>query len=579
MLTPPWLPARPDLRGRADVVDALLAALAEHGHAAVRGGPGVGTTSVLAGVALQSGRPIVAASLAGCEDGDDALRALGDAMGVRPVGDMGAVIDALRALPGAILVADDVANEATWDALRGIADAAGAVWLVAGGEVPDARALEALPEGNLVAARVAASLGLPVEGAVERLAQRAGWLAAFPMGVPGAVDAPAAALAPDRADRAVLRAGIARLVPPPLPGEAAQHAVEHVGPLLALADGAPINGVPDMRDLLLLRRIAALHKDVGVAVRCLAAAARIALVAGQVEVARSLAREALRRAPDHAARGIATWADADALLFAGEVEEALVRYAEATEWLRRAKDSWAQATILRRSADRLAARGHVIAAERHYRQARWYYRSERMSVGIAATLRGAAALAVQAGEFVGAGTLHEQVAAAVDGDADGAGERANLRLGEATLAIARGEYARADRLLRALGDAAGDHALQRASVMRRRADLCLRRGEHDAALTAADQAAALYAALGEPTAHAGCVRLAGDVHAAAGRLGAALDAYREATRLQVRVQDLRGLMRTLEHAAVVAEAAGDVEAARNLRGQRAAVVESLGDGA
>ena len=60
--------------------------------------------------------------------------------------------------------------------------------------------------------------------------------------------------------------------------------------------------------------------------------------------------------------------------------------------------------------------------------------------------------------------------------------------------------------------------------------------------------------------------------AAAGRLPEARAGYREAVRLQVRVQDLRGLLRTLEHAAVVEDALGDTDAARRLREQRAAVM-------
>jgi tetratricopeptide (TPR) repeat protein len=429
--------------------------------------------------------------------------------------------------------------------------------------------------GNPLLARLAGALALPLDDALARLGPHGALLAAIPVGVDAAAAGfvlPAVAMVPDPHDRLLLRRGIAARLTPPRAADAAARLLPFVEGLLALAHGSHARSVPDPRDLLLLRWMARSLASSADAARALATAARLAVASGQVQVARTLLVDRLRRPGAPADTAVLLWADGDALLAAGEIEDALARYADASALFRRARAPHHAATLHRRAGDRLAARGHLVAAEAHLRQARQLYRTEDDAVGVAATLRGAADLAVGAGEWVSAGTLHEQVSATVDCVGDAGVERANLRLGEVTLAIARGEYGRAERLLHGLGPLAQEEPLLRASVARRRADLLLRRGDHDGATTQARAAAALYAAVGEAPAHAACVRLLGDVAAAAGRLEDALGAYREALRLQIRLQDLRGILRTLEHFAVVEEAAGRPEEARRRREQRAAVL-------
>ncbi len=592
-MIPPWLPLRPELPGRAALIAEARERLARDGMLVLVGLPGVGKTAAAGAVVAESGRGLVAVSLLGCEDAADAVRALGEALGVRPVGDEAALLEAVRAAGPVDVLVDDVGSEAVLEpAQRAVAASADARLLVVAEEavLADALVVEPLPDdvlatiapnhdpagldGSPLLARLAAAFGVPVPDALGRLGPGAELLAAFPVGFGGlGAPLPAVAAVPDSADRVVLRRGIAARLPRLAPAEAAARALPAVEGLLALARGAHPPVVPDPRDLLLLRQLAGTTASAEDAVRCLAAAARLATAAGQVQVARALLADRLRTGGPPAQLATLLWADGDALVAAGEVDDALGRWADASALYRRARDPQRAATVHRRAADRLAARGEIVHAEAHYRHARQLYRGEDDTIGVAATLRGAADLAVGAGEWVSAGTLQEQVSATVDPGGAAPLERANLRVGEASLALARGEFARAGRVLDGLGALAADQPLLRANVTRRRADLLLRRGDHEGAATAAKQAASLYATLGEAPAHAACVRLLGDVAAAAGRLADARTSYGEALRLQVRVQDLHGLVRTLDHAAVVEEALGNPDGARQLREQRAAVRE------
>jgi tetratricopeptide (TPR) repeat protein len=589
---PTWLPLRAELPGREALLARAHDALDRRGQLWLDGPPGVGKTAVVGSLLAGSTRSLVAVSLLGCEDAADAARALGSAAGVLPVGDEGGLHERLRARGPLDLLVDDVASEHALElVLRLHAHLTDARLIVVSEaalhddrvEVPplDETIIATLaPEhdaaalgGNAALARLVAALGLDVDAALGRLGDVGRLLASFPMGIAGfGGPLPAVATVPDPMDRVVLRRGLAaRLTPLPFP-EAAAALLPALRPLLSLADGAHPSNLPDPRDILLLRRFAAAAAP-GDAARALAAAARLAAAAGQVPVARGLLAGALGAGGAPADVALLLWADGDALESAGELEEALARWSDASARLRRAKDPGRAAALHRRSADRLAARGEVSHAERLYRLARQLYRAEEDAAGVAATLRGAADLAVAAGEGVSAGTLQEQAVEALSPGAAAVRERANLQACEASLALSRGELGRASRLLDGLTAPAHDEPLLRANLARRRADLLLRRGDHEGASAAARQAASIYAALGEAPARGRCVRLQGDIAAAAGRPGEARARFAEAVRLQVRTQDLPGLARTLEHAAVLEESLGNADAARRLREQRAAVRE------
>ncbi|MBM4390078.1 MAG: hypothetical protein FJ090_03065 [Deltaproteobacteria bacterium] len=170
---------------------------------------------------------------------------------------------------------------------------------------------------------------------------------------------------------------------------------------------------------------------------------------------------------------------------------------------------------------------------------------------------------------MGAGALHDEA-----GEAAGAGvaERTNLRLGELSLALVRGEGSRIRKALDTLEATAGDDALLRANLWRRRADALLRGGDPEGALIAVDRAVGLYGNLGEFVARGAALRLLGDICGVCGRAQDAREGYARALDQQMRVRDWRGLARTLDHAAALEEHLGAMERARMLRDQRAAVV-------
>lgn len=585
-MPPPWLSVRGELPGRGALVAAARARLAESGLLALTGAPGIGKTAV-AGALLAGGtRRLVAVSAVGCEEPADLVRALGAELGLAPIGDEGALLEALR---GPIdLLVDDVEDDNLLEPVHRAAAANPDLRLIVVGEHAMTDALEVGPleaehlmalapghdvstfEGSPLLALMAAAFGAPPAEALRRLGAAAALLASFPPGFAAMTENIATvATIPDARDRVVLRRGVAARLPRLSAQEAGARALRLVEPLMPLARGAHPTRPPDPRDLLLLRALAR-TVDPEAAARCTAAAARLAVIAGQVQFARGLLAERLRIVGSSRAQATLLWADGDALLAAGEVEDALRRWADASALFARVRDPRSAATVHRRAGDRLAARGQLHLAEAHYRLARPLYRSVDDSEGAAATLRGAADLAMAAGEWVSAGTLQEQVADAIAGSSPA--ERANATIGEATLAIARGEYTRAARLLDGL---TSTEPLLRANVARRRADLLLRRGDHDAARAEARAAGAGYAALGEAAAHAACVRLDGDIAAAAGWLDEARALYRSALRLQVRGQDLAGLSRTLEHAATLEEALGEAALARRMREQRASVREVM----
>ncbi|MDP2312628.1 MAG: hypothetical protein Q8P41_06960, partial [Pseudomonadota bacterium] len=279
-MIPAWLPLRPDLPGRAAVIAEGRERLAHDRSLTLSGPPGIGKTAVAGAIVAGSGRTLLAVSLLGCEDAADAVRALGEAVGIRPVGDEGALLDAMRAHGPVDLLADDIASEAVLEPiLRAVAAAADArLVLVSEGTLPGGLSanqlvLDGLPDdvlgplapdldprgfdGNPLLARLAGALSLPVAEALARLGKPAALLAAFPVGLAGlgGPGLPAVATVPD-ADRVVLRRGIAAHIAPLSDTDAAAQAVPALEGLLALARGAHPPVVPDPRDLLLLRRLA-----------------------------------------------------------------------------------------------------------------------------------------------------------------------------------------------------------------------------------------------------------------------------------------------------------------------------------
>ena len=537
------------------------------------GEPGVGKTTLAGAVARASGRAIVAVSLAGCTTADDAVRALGDAAGTARCGDEGATLEALRRSPPLFFVIDDVSEAATLAPverlLAGLADTRALVlseraFLPRHIEIGDA---SGGAPGSALLARLCQSLGVtdPQE-ALEALPPEAKALAHFPMGVPAGTygTLPSSILRPDLRDRLILRRGIAvrllaRAMPNPEPALKALH------PLLDLARGAHPSKVPDVRDVLLLRALRE-RRDAHDPLRAelAAAEARLLVIFGQPQGAGAVLN-AEAATEGFAGQALLGQARAELAFALGDLDSAWANALTTAEALGAAGDAPGRATIWRRVAERLAERGEVERADEAWRRARHASRLLGDEGGLAAAMRGAAALALSRGEWVGASALHEEAGEIPASHA----ERTNLRLGELTLALVRGENARIRRGLDAMEDAAGDDVLLRANLCRRRADALLRDGDHDGAALAADRAASLYAALGEGIARGAALRVGADIAAMAGRPAEAHGRYEAALREQVRARDWAGLVRTLDHAATLEEHVGNAERARLLRDQRA----------
>lgn len=586
----------PPLVGRGPLLTALAAAVEAAPLVLLVGPAGVGRSAVAAAVA---GPDALTVSLAGCEETGDVLRAVGAALGAVPSGVERAVLEKLGDAAPLCLVADDTTGDDAVEQLQGLVVSVAGLRVIAVveegtvdtelpgrvfvpiGPLSDDDLASAFPavdakacRGSPLMAELSAGLGVP-PAEVPALLARALGDGALPMGIPGAPPpgTPASAL---RADprRTTLRAGVRAMLPggagSPGPQVLAQ-ALAAVTPLLPLAHGEHVGSAPDPRDILLLRALSRLvHATDGT--RCAAAAARLLTAAGQVDLARAL----LRAHPDTTGmgRGMLGWADGEALLASGDVDGALARWREAAEQFRRAGARTTRAQLLRRAADRLGAR-HLLEAESLYRLARNAYRAANDRTGVAAALRGIADLSVANGELVSASTLHDEVDRLL-GDLDAASpaarlERANLLLGQATLSLARGELARAERILDALAPTATDHPLVAANVARRRVELWLRRGRTREAYALARTTADAYAALGEPVAQAKTLRLAAEAAAADGAFHRSIPLLDRALELQIGAQDLPGLARTLGRLALVEAARGDPLAARRRREQEAAV--------
>lgn len=636
-------PLPSDPPGRAALLDALRSRLSRDPLVALHGDAGSGRTTVARAALGGAGAPLEI-SFAGCRGAADALRAVGAALDLTPWGDERTILDGLRQRGALAILADDVETSEVYDQLGRLAGSVPGVEVVGvtltaldGGSfgvdpLPDALIWEAFPgadvpgaRGNPLHAALSALLGLPVAALPERLARLVGRWAWWPMGVPGAppTAVPACLLHPsDHArPRTRLRNGVITLarrghaaLPRPdqaaIEADAVRAALDAVQVLLPLATGAHLRRLPDPRDVLLLLHlvqsplrapVTRAADDTGAA-RLTAAAARLLVAAGQVEVARTLLGAV--EGGTGTDRALLGWADGDALLAVGDTDAALVRWREAAEHLRRAGERNQRADLLRRSADRLGARGQVGDAEPLYRMARNAYRALGAPAGVAATLRGAAGLSVASGELVSAATLHEEVELLLaeahrgDGTREARGdaareprpggtrapdvlrvdlqtESANLTLSQATLAIAQADHPRGERLLDGLGPLARTDPLLAANLHRRLADLHLRRGDHTAALPAARAAASAYSALGEVVAQAGAERTCGDARLLSGDPAGAQAHYRRALELQVAAQDLHGLRRTLTHLACAAAVWGDPAEAQRRREQADSVAQEL----
>ncbi len=568
------------LPGRGLAIHVVRQLLDSHALVGLHGAPGVGKTSLAGAVAQASGRPILAVSLRGCLGEDDALRAFGEALGAIPAGDEAACLACLHDHDGALVIVDDLlAPELVGLVERFVAAVPNGRALLVG-ELPllprrvEVVELDGAEPGTMLLARLAAAMGLASGAEVlAALPSHASLLAHFESGLPaGSVDAiPAAALVPDLRDRLLLRRGLAALLPPVEPSACdVDRIVRALQPLVDVVRGGHVTATPDLRDVLLLRSLAELSVQAASdspAELFAAAEARLLVVAGQPEAA-GARLNAAGSGEGFAGRALLHQARVELDFNIGDLESAWTNAVAAAEALGAAGDAAGRAVLWRRVAERLAERGEVERADDAWRRGRQASRLLGDEAGLAAALRGAASLALSRGEWVGAGALCEEAAESNPTPF----ERVNLRLAEADLALVRGESARLRRALDTLETEGSDDALLHANLWRRRADAFVRSGDLQGAALAVERAAAVYGSLGESVARGAALRLSADVAALAGHHADAFTRYESALRAQVRTRDWSGLIRTLDHAAALADAAEWPERARLLRDQRASVL-------
>jgi hypothetical protein len=355
--------------------------------------------------------------------------------------------------------------------------------------------------------------------------------------------------------------GVFVLGPVAVPGEPSPGPdVDPPWALLHLARGAAIPAGLRWESAVDLRALGELVTDPDRACEASAAAARLFAAWGQLDVSRALLEAARRRNPGASAeaQGLLSWAEADALLLHGEVDSGELHYGFAADRLREAGSLALLARLHHRRAHRLALAGRARAAHGADREARALFREGLEPTGVAETLRAAADRAVAAGESLSAETLYDQA----EGYALSGTEQAQLRLGQAALALSRGELGQAAERLREAAvaveqDGGAGSAVLRASIHHRRAELHLRQGQHPLAVAEATQAMQGYRPIGELGAMGASARLLGDIGAASGQIGEAARWYRIAVAWQVRVQDPVGLRRTLLHASALEDELGD----------------------
>ncbi len=557
MASPPWMaaPGR-EVTSHTWVDEARRRILTCRDPVTIAGPPGSGRTRAAAAIAARHTGPSLGVRLSGCRNAADVTRALGYVLDVPLPGEAARVGAALGERGEVLVVLDEADAPDTLDAIRICAAyAPRAIFLATGGRplVPDA---DLEPPAEWASPQISGAQVDALPPSVEVLAH-------LPAGLPvDTVQAlPESARARTPADLMAIQPRVATEVRlhRPIPPERVARRVAHLANrFLPLATGGSC-APPTQAEILLLRLLAEHLSDTGDAALQVSALARVLAATGQPEegLAALEAFRSLRRLPLRE-EALLLWAEGDVLLDTGLEGEARLCHGLAVERLGDVKDPDLAGTLLRRQADRVLTRGHLREAESLYTRARTLHRNSGDAVAVAATLRGVADVAVAAGEVVAAGALFDQAAATLEGRPRARLELANLRLGQAALAIARGELTEAERLLEEARHAGSGSPLTQALVRRRRAELLLRQGRQDEAWKLLEETSNTLFRLGERAAAAAAIRVQGDVSAAAGRRVEASKLYARALGEAARVGDLATTRRALTHLLALERTGTDV---------------------
>lgn len=520
-----------DLEGNhLGVVAELCLALQGSGAVAELVAPaGIQASAVAARTAEDLACTHVRTSAAGCHDEQDVLRAIGFALDLPLPGDATAVGETLRRLGTPLVVLED-ASAAVLPAFHTLrAMALGARWLVT--------TEDPLGLGSAHAA--------PLVG-----------------GFPRHTDPAVRALLSEDAE--YLRA---------------RGLVPVAEPWLQLAWGATPRALMEHRDVLVVRFLAR-HLPTAPE-RAVAAAAAVRMVArsGQLPLARRLLDAARDPALPAREQALLDWAGGDVLGAYGLHADAATWHRDALDRFDKLGENELAAALLAGSASRLASRGYRQEAAERLRKARAHHRRAGALMGLAAGLRGSAEIALAENEALAADAVFDQAAEILDDFHGGEGdlERAALRVGQASLALARGDLGSASSKLDEARTLAPGVPVLEAAVARRKADVALRRGHHDAAMDLLARAIPLLQRCGHRAGAAGAIRLRGDVAAARGDRLEAADHYELAVVEAVRVGDLSGARRSLQHLLTLERSGTDTLRVDELLSYIDDIDEELGD--
>ncbi len=594
---PSWLPVSPDPPGRTAVVEHTCALLsAPQAMVSLVGAPGTGATTVAGAVAARMSRrlPVCTTRLAGLDSLPQLFHAIGHALDAPFPRDQAAVCEALREAGPTLLVLDDADRPDTDVLIERLAAVALEARFLAVGRSPvfrdrvvrlspllgsEGSALDPSQTADSAADEAAGNLVLrhlvdPSPGDdpwafLDELPDGAGLLAAFPAGIPGGrpKGVPAALLLPSPPGRTVLRRCVAEVLEQRR--ETSTHdlalaLLPRCGQLLRVAEQPSLTTPPHPADLAVVEFLAKHHPDPGEAARASAAWSRFVVAAGQASSAR-----VWQQADERIPRGgrfeaLLAWAEGDALLADGELDEAGVAFELAATQLRREGDARQLAGMHLRCADQLQVRASFTAALEHAAAAQELYESLDDGAGMALALRCQAGVHIARGEPEEAAPLLEGAEQVLGAKAAEAILPCSLHLTHAAAALASGELERAEDHARQARAAVGNQALHRGILERLLGELALRRGEIEDAERHLEQALAWLGRAGGRAAVGVTLRLLGDVAACAGSPRRADELYQRATREQVRAGELAGLLRTLDHRAALEGELGSSEVAARL---------------
>lgn len=479
---------------------------------------------------LASGGPVLLVDARGVRDVPDATLATGLAARAVPPGDMQAVRRRLAELRPARVALVDLAAPLAETVPSALVDLTpGVTWLTLVSE-----STGPTPEGPTGAALAALPRGLPA--------------------LPG--PPPADLVATDRG-----RLGLAHPADiDPVPPAAADVILRALEATLDLAVDAGLRGDETLADLLALEWLAARHPVADEAGRAAAAAVRLRASWGQPANAQAMLQQQRAREAGQSlvTRALLDQAEGDMLLGIGDPDGARPCHRRAARRLRRSGATPLLVRFTRRRAERLLSRGEAREAARLLRDVRAQARDAGSPAEVSATLRASADAARAAGELLGAEALYEEAATHA-----APAEEAALRLvGEAALALALGDPQAARA---ALDRARPGPPLAQGAAASLRAECALRSGRPTEALLAARRAVDALGEAGDDTARGRALHLLAEALAASGQARAAAAAWLEALRVQVRIQDLVGLRRTLRAAADHEAESGDDGLAAKLR--------------